>query len=199
MKRIHALTFCLLLVASTAMADDFPRTLAGITIGDSVDNYFDLCDMKMGSAIPDAPFLSEVHIKSDAIPGIRGGSLTYANSTAEHKVVRLKLKFHDRSLDLFEKLLDEYKDKFGEPDQYKGDTFRNVIAWEWDFAEDGERLSVLLMWSREQQLRPGVSIKMTLNSLVDAEYKAFRMRHDRSGKSKGKKTKIKDLEEFIPR
>lgn len=201
MKKIYALTLALLLLSATVAfgAKGFPQTVAGITLGESIDEYVELCDMAMASPIPDAPFLSEVHIDSDAIPGIRGGSLTYANSTPGKKVVRVKLKFHDRRQDLFEELLEKYTKAYGKPDRYKGDSFRNVIAWQWDFFKSNDRIGLLLMWSRERQLRPGVSIKMTLDSLVDEEYRAFKMRHDRSIKAKSAPSKIKDLDEFVPR
>lgn len=203
MRKMNALAlFFLLLFAPAALAaEEVPKTLAGMTLGESVHNYMQLCNMRMASTIPDLPFLSEVHLDPFAIPGIRGGSMTYANSTPGKELVRIKLKFHDKSQDLFEELLAEYKEKFGDPDSYRGDTFRNVIAWQWDFAKRGERVSLLLMWSRDPQLRPGVSIKMTFESLFKKEYKDFKTRYDRS--ARGKKGEehfdIRNIDEFVPR
>lgn len=180
-----------------------PKTIAGITLGESVKEYMELCDMHMASPIPDTPFLSEVHLDPNAIPGIRGGSMTYANSSPGKKLVRVKLKFYDRQHALFEELLEKYKDAFGEPDSYRGDTFRNVIAWQWDFKKKGERVSLLLMWSRDPQLRPGVSIKMTLESLFNKELQEFRMRYDRGARAKGLNgddmPEIENVDDFVPR
>jgi hypothetical protein len=205
MKRIYSLTLALLLIfPSLALgAEGFPRTLAGITLGDNMDQYADLCKGGISTPMPDAPFLSEIHIDPDSIPGIRGGSITYTNSTPYKKVVRIKLKFHERRQDLFEELLERYQKAYKKPDSYRGDSFRNVIAWQWNFTQDKEQIGLLLMWSRERQLRPGVSIKMTLDSLVDAEYKAFRARNRKMNKGSrdGKEgpSRIKNLDEFVPR
>ncbi|QGY39093.1 hypothetical protein GM415_02785 [Pseudodesulfovibrio cashew] len=177
----------------------FPTTLAGFTLGQDFDDFSQHCDMDRASPIPDAPYLTEVHLKSDSIPGIRGGSLTFANAEAEGKLVRIKLKFHNRSQKFFDQLLRRYENAFGKPDSYEGDAFRNVIAWKWNFSRGKERVSVLLMWSRESEMRPGVSIKMTLDSLVDSEYKAFMREFNRREARNGGPTRIKSLDEFLPR
>lgn len=201
MKRTIAFALTMLLLsASAAMAaDGFPLTLAGITLGKDIKTFTACCDMQLASPMPDAPFLNEVHLKADYVPGVRGGSLTYANCNDIGKVGRIKLKFHDRSKDLFEKLLDKYTTAFGKPDSYQGDAFRNIIAWQWDFAKGDEKVALLLMWSRLKEMRPGVSIKMTLSSLVDSEYACFKEKFDKLEASKGGPSKIKSLDEYVPR
>lgn len=199
MKRIcTVIILTLLLSASSALADSqIPKSVAGITLGSPMAEYTSLCDEHRGGPLPDAAFLSEVHIKANGIPGIRGGSIAYANATPGKKVVRVKLKFHDRDQGLFKELHKKYSAKFGNPANYRGDPFRNVIAWQWDFAKGEEKVSLLLMWSRDRQMRPGVSIKMTYESLVDEEYNAFKERHG-DGEVTAP-TEIENLEDFIPR
>lgn len=201
MKKILALTLIsLFLMASTAFAGKgFPLTLAGITLGGDMEQYTSCCDMDLSSPMPDAPFLKEVHLKADFIPGIRGGSLTYANCGEIGKIARIKLKFHNRGKGLFKDLLERYTDAYGKPDNYAGDAFRNIIAWEWNFTRDDERLTLLLMWSREQEMRPGVSIKMTLTSLVDREYACFKKKFDNQERKKGGPSKIRDIGDFVPK
>lgn len=189
-----------LLFASAAIAGKgFPTTLAGITLGSDVANYTECCNMQLATPMTDAPFLTEVHLNSDFVPGIRGGSLTYANCDRVGDLVRIKFKFHNRSQKFFKELVDAYTDKFGKADHYKGDAFRNVIAWEWNFTQGHEKVDLLLMWSRDNEMRPGVSIKMTLSSLFDSEYHCFKMKYDRMSKKKGGPTKIKSINEFVPR
>lgn len=203
MKVISTLALALLLLLAPAVhaaKKELPKTIAGITLGDSVDRYARLCDMDMVSTIPDTPFLSEVRLDPDAVPGIRGGSLTYANTTEDRRLVRIKLKFHDRKQDLFDQLLARYKRQFGDPDNYAGDSFHNVIAWQWKFHKDGEMVDLILMWSREPDMRPGVSIKMTLESLVKEEFRRFKMRRDKRDQDNDDgPSAIKDLGEFVPR
>lgn len=201
MKKICLLTLMFLLLCTTSAmaAKGFPKTLAGITLGTDVAQYTPLCNMHLSAAMPDAPFLTESHLRADSIPGIRGGSLTYANCDRAGDLVRIKLKFHDRSQKLFNKLVDEYTDAYGKANSYKGDAFRNVIAWEWKFTQGDERITLLLMWSRDKEMRPGVSIKMTLSSLFESEYHCFKQKVDKIEKKKGGPSKIKNLNDFVPR
>ncbi|WP_419785796.1 hypothetical protein [Pseudodesulfovibrio sp.] len=199
-KTVALVVLLLLLAASSAFAGrGFPLTLAGFTLGQDIDKYSDCCDKLSATPIPDIPFLSEVHLKSDILPGIRGGSLAFANTRDKDRLVRIKLKFHDRGTALFDKLLAQYKKAFGNPDSYQGDTFRNVIAWQWDFSKDGQRVCLVLMWSRDNEIRPGVSIKMTLDSLLDSEYEYFKKQTEQLEKKRGGPSRVQNLNDFIPR
>lgn len=200
MKKILVITLAaLVLTAASAFAGNtFPDTLAGFKLGEDINQYESFCNMHEANAMSDAPFLTEVLIKPDVLPGVRGGSLNYGNCQNKNKLVRIKLKFNDRSQKLFEKLLKRYKRAFGDPNGYKGDAFKNVIAWEWIFTNrDGEKMNVLLMWSRDNEIRPGVSIKMTNVSLYDQEYDCYKARD--YGFKKGKGSKIKSLEMYVPK
>ena len=201
MKKIAITTLLALFLAAPAAfaADGFPLTLAGFTLGQDVKTYATNCDLKLAAPMPDAPFLTEMHLKPDCLAGVRGGSLTYANCKEKDKLVRIKLKFHNRGKGLFEKLLAKYKEAFGDPDSYQGDTFRNVIAWQWNFKRGDEKVSVLLMWSRDNEVRPGVSIKMTLDSLLAEEYACYKEKFDKRERGQGGPTKIGNLDEFLPR
>jgi len=199
MKKILAFILTALLISASAAyaGKGFPMTLAGLTLGQDMSNYDECCERQPASVMPDAPFLKEAHLKKNVIQGIRGGSLTYANCNEKGKLVRIKLKFHDRSQKLFDQLLRKYEAAFGKADSYQGDSFRNIIAWEWDFTQGDERVSLILMWSRVNDMRPGVSIKMTLSSLLDSEYECYKA--SRKKQSNGKSSKIADLDDFLPR
>lgn len=197
---------CFLLLALTAFlatpalaAKGFPTTLAGFTLGEPVERYEDYC--RVGKAIPvsDAPFLSEALLKSENLPGVRGGSLSFGNCLGDSRLVRIKLKFNDRSQGLFNRLYDRYEADFGKPDKYLGDTFKNVIAWEWNF-EDGKggRISLVLMWSREKEIRPGVSIKMTQETYMAEEFECYKARN-KDAMSRMGKTRIGSLDAYVPR
>jgi len=199
MKKIFvSLLVLVALAANASAADVFPSTLAGFTLGESVRKYESFCNIAEATPMSDAPFLTEALIKPDALPGVRGGSLIYGNCKNKDRLVRIKLKFNDRSKDLFDTLMEAYKQKFGKPDSYQGDTFKNVIAWEWTFSNDaGEKIAVLVMWSRDKEMRPGVSIKMTNTTLYDAEYDCFKEQD--YGFKKGDGSKIKSLDMYVPR
>ncbi|WP_285907369.1 hypothetical protein [Pseudodesulfovibrio pelocollis] len=197
MKKPIALTLLAMMLAATpCLAGELPLTLAGFTLGQDMARYEQHCE---GPAliIPDIPFLTEMNLSPDAVPGIRGGSLTHGNCLGERKLLRVKLKFHETSQKFFNELVKEYTARFGKPGSYQGDAFRNVIAWQWDFSSDGQAMSVMVMWSRDKEMRPGVSIKMTLESGVQAEYECFLTASDRQARRAP--TAIRSLDDFIPR
>lgn len=200
MKKIFAFILTVMVFSATAAyaGNGFPTTLAGLTLGSDIKQYAPLCNMKEATAMSDAPFLTEALIQPEALSGVRGGSLNYGNCKNKGKLVRIKLKFNDRSQKFFDKLLKRYKAAFGKPDSYQGDAFKNVIAWEWWFKNaKGEKISLLLMWSRDNEIRPGVSIKMTQSSLYDQEYDCFKTKDYHFENGKG--TAVKSLEEYVPR
>jgi hypothetical protein len=193
------LVLTVLLATPALAARGFPTTLAGFTLGDPVEQYEDYCHG--GEAIPvsDAPFLSESLIKPENLPGVRGGSLAFGNCLSEGTLVRIKLKFVDHGQGLFNRLYERYENRFGKPDKYLGDAFKNVIAWEWQFTDgkDG-RVSLVLMWSRDKSIRPGVSIKMTQETLMDKEFECYKAKREGISKKMGK-TKIGTLDAYVPR
>lgn len=179
--------------------DDFPTSLAGFSLGDDVKSYSDYCHLEKAVPGSDAPFLSEAIIKSDVLPGVRGGSLIFGNCNHKNELVGIKLKFHDRGKGLFDKLYKRYEKKFGEPDNYVGDAFKNVIAWQWVFKNDSkEEVALVLMWSRSQQMRPGVSIKLTHKTRVKQELDCY-LAMDEDKKMNEKRSRIKSLDQYIPR
>jgi len=199
-KIIPVFILTLFLCASAAVAGDgFPTELAGFKLGTEVVEYSDVCNLDQAIPVSDAPFLSESLIESNALPGVRGGSLGYGNCLNKDKLVRIKLKFHNRGQGFFNKLHGLYEDKFGEPDRYIGDAFKNVIAWEWIFKNDkGEEVSLVLMWSRDKEIRPGVSIKMTHVTLKDKEFECYKAMDENKQKN-GQKSTVRNIDQYVPR
>lgn len=201
MKKIILCVLATVLLAAPCAfaAQGFPTSLAGFTLGADVEEYDDFCELDKAVPVSDAPFLSEALIEPDALPGVRGGSLSFGNCGDKDKLVRIKLKFHDKNQKFFDKLHKKYEKAFGKPDRYLGDAFKNVIAWEWQFKNDkGEQIFLILMWSRDKEIRPGVSIKMTHQSLMDAEYQCYREEHLENG-GKGQRTRVRSLDKYVPR
>jgi hypothetical protein len=145
------------------------RTIAGIELGSDVSNYEHLLQMERATEPPDIMFMKEVKFKPYFRNGLRGGSLLYATCGDEEKVARAKLKFADRSEKLFNELNKLYVQKFGKANQWQGNAFHTVKAWQWLLHEGQDSVEVILMYSKLDDLRPGVSIKVTLNNLWEKE------------------------------
>jgi hypothetical protein len=105
--------------------------------------------------------------------GFKSGRITYGLCDRPDKILRIKLKFADSSKDFFNILLGKYKEKLGEPDEYKGDPFQTIIAWKWSFTnEQNEKISLILqhnMMVKDEKM--GNSVKLTLISQFEKEEK----------------------------
>lgn len=185
------------LAVTAAHAEEVPRTLAGVTLGEDFSKYENLCRMDFFGNSSDILFLKEAPLKHGAIPGIRGGDLYTTTCAHPNKVVRIKLKFMDRSKDLFEDLLKRYKKRYGDPDSYKGDAFRNVIVWEWVIKDDTRNVNLTLTYSIDPEFRPGVTVKMTDVTMLREDYKCYLAKHP--GKKRKKMKHRLDLDDYVPR
>lgn len=198
MKRILLITFALLLTAGAVRAET-PLNLAGITLGNDISRYDDLLRKETAVPLRDAAYVTEVNINPVHFAGVRGGSLSYGNCARKGEVLRIKLKFEDRSMDLFNDLLDLYKDTYGDPDTWKGDAFHNIIAWEWSFGQGVDRVTVLLMYSKIEDLRPGVSIKMTARGRWNEEQSCYMDSHEYMRRKMQDRPKKFDIKTYLPR
>ncbi|KAB1441695.1 hypothetical protein [Pseudodesulfovibrio senegalensis] len=201
MKRFAlGMLFSLLLVSGAWASGPAPVSVAGIRLGDDFSRYQDMCRMEHAGAMSDAIFLDEALIRTGAIHGVRGGSIIYGNCANPGKIVRIKIKFADMSKRLFKDLLALYTKRFGDPSSYQGDSFRNVIAWEWDISgSEGRHVKIVLMYSTDSSIRPGVSIKMTDQSLLDLEFSCYKKNFRSLYKATENAGKITDLDLFVPR
>ncbi|WP_045220971.1 hypothetical protein [Desulfonatronum thioautotrophicum] len=206
---VWALMFCLAWTGS-AGAESF-KTLAGIELGSEMDHYWHLVYRDTATEHPDVLFMKEAKLKPWVIPGVRGGSLSYTACRDEELVSRVKIKFAERSESLFrdlfadptEKLFRDlnrmYRERWGRPDQWLGNPFNTIQAWKWILGKDGpEQVEVVLMYSKVEDVRPGVSIKMTHTTLWDEERACWEQSRDREGMDMNGEKEIRRLEDFIP-
>ena len=172
--RILILSLLLLFSAPCMVQAEMPASIAGISFGKDISTYDDIIlkDTMMGNR--DALFLGEVNLNPSKVRGIRGGSISFGNCDKPGKVVGIKLKFLDRSFALYEALEKEYRNTFGEPDEWLGDPFHNVISWKWVFKEGDESTEVVLTYSKDPEIRPGVSIKMIFRSQWERELQMYK-------------------------
>ena len=185
-------------------ADKAPQQIAGLVLGEQIATFVDLVQMETAIQLRDRKYLREVRIRE--IDGYRSGTVSFGNCNKPGQIVRIKLKYEYSDKKFYNELLDQFKKKFGEPDEWRGDPFHVIIAWKWSFTdEDNNKISLILQHSRDEDYKWGNSVKFTNTTLLEQEQNCYRTKHPgKSGSKKGKlspkrkKLKPKDYQRFIP-
>jgi hypothetical protein len=161
-----ALLFCCLAAGSISPAygNKTPTEVGGFTLGTSIEEY---------EFISYRNFLKQVVI--DKIPGFRKGIIEYGVCDRPGEIVKIKLKYLDPSKSFFKKLLKRYKKKYGEPDEFVGDSFGIVKAWKWQFKNNnGNRVTMILQHNLKNPNEvTGNMVKLYMPDQVEAERKCF--------------------------
>jgi hypothetical protein len=197
------LFFCFGLFPALCLAE-VPRSLAGFTLGTSIEGLADKVEMDSALRIRYMPYMEEV--KTRSIPGFKSGLIYYGTCVNPGRIVRIKLKYMDSSERFFKQLLKRYKAKFGDPDEYRGDPFHILIAWKWSFTDkDNNRISLILQHNTQNiDQKMGNAVKMTVTSMIEEEQRCFAKKHphldlEKTPQKKGPvKVKPDDWKRFIP-
>ena len=192
MKKTAALLSILLCSAtiagiSVAADTEGPMSVGGFTLGTPIESY----DIKA-----DENYLKEVIVND--VAGYRKGFITYGTCDREGEIVRIKLKYTDRSQDFYEKLLKEFKKKFGSKPRYVGDSFNNFKAWKWGFnGQDGERITLVLQHNLKDEAETiGTTVKLSLPDRMVRERICYNEKvKDQDPDEGAAKT---DMNQFIP-
>jgi hypothetical protein len=139
-------------------------TAGGFTLGTAISGY---------DFVSHDNFVKEVIITD--IKGFRKGFVTYGVCDRQGEILRIKLKYKDRSYLFFEKLLEQYKKKFGSDPKYVGGVYGNVKAWKWAFTdEEGKRVTLMLQHNlKNMDESIGNMMKLSLPDRLIAERKCF--------------------------
>jgi hypothetical protein len=193
-----------LLFPNNAPAEKAPRKIAGLTLGEQISMYVDLVQMETSVVLRDRQYLREVNIRE--IDGYKSGTVDFGNCSKPGQIVRIKLKYEYEDKDFYDELLEKFKKKFGEPDDWRGDPFHVIIAWKWSFREEnGNSISLILQHSRDEEYKWGNSVKLTNTTLMEQEELCYQKKNQeevgsKETKSASKRRKLseKDYQLFIP-
>lgn len=195
MKRLITILMSGLLVIiahpnhATADQQSVPSTAGGFTLNRSIEHY----NLEKYSH-----YVKEVIVTD--VEGFRKGFITYGTCENPGKIVRIKLKYEDRSYEFFEKLLDRYKQQFGKKPKFSGDRFGNVKSWKWTFVnKDNHRVSLTLQHNlKDSDESIGNTVKLSLPDQITAERECFNNIHSKNS-SKRTQSAESNWEEYIPR
>ena len=198
------LVFILVLFPGQGSAANVPHKISGFTLGEQIAMFVDLLRMETAMPIRDQQYLRIVEIGD--LQGYKSGNVAFGNCARPGQIVRIKLKYEYSDKNFYNELLDQFKKRFGEPDEWRGDPFHVIIAWKWSFTDkDNNKISLTLQHSRDEDYKWGNSVKLTNTTLVEQEQTCYEKKHpDKSAAQKGKTSANKrrltseDYQRFIP-
>jgi hypothetical protein len=198
------LVVIVLLFPNHAAADKAPRKIAGLILGEQIGMFVDLVQMETSIVLPDRRYLREVRIRE--IDGYKSGVVVFGNCSKPGQIVRIKLKYAYEDKNFYDELLEKFSNKFGEPDEWRGDPFHVIIAWKWSFKnKNGNKISLILQHSRDEEYKWGNSVKITNTTLMERERLCYEQKKQEGEKTKEttsafKKRRLseKDYQIFIP-
>lgn len=194
----------LFLWPSICLAAEVPHGLAGFTLGDKMSAQMDDIEHETVLPVRYLESLKEIEIKD--IRGYKTGLVYYTTCTTPSRIVKIKFKYADDSKPFYDALLKRFKERFGEPDEYRGDPFHIVIAWKWAFMDENNNdISLILQHNTlDEEEKKGNSIKMTMWNLLKNELRCFEEKNPQTKGSKNadfdyNKSEGVNWEHFIPR
>ena len=182
-----------------------PHQLGGFVLNQNISAFEDRILMDTALPVRYAENIEEVEIKPTQ--GFKSGLIAYGTCSKPGHIVRIKLKYTDPSKKFYEDLLKQFKKSFGEPDEYRGDAFKIVIAWKWSFVdEENHKISLILQHNAmDEDEKIGNAVKITDTTLMEEDLDCYRRKQldsrDRLRQRKWESVDPGDTgwERFIPR
>ncbi len=185
MKReiLFLISMAALLVAPMSVrAGDYPTRLGGCMLGADINDYKG--PIKRDTAMPIRYMTYLTEVETGKMKGYKSGLIAYGNCADPGRIVRVKFKYSDSSRKFYDNLLSRFKERYGEPTEWRGDPFHIVVAWKWSFLDsEKRRISMILQHNtRDSEQKMGNSVKITLSSLLEEERRCFEKKrsHNRS-------------------
>ncbi len=162
--KILSLVAFICICANYVQAADVPTEIAGIKLGSDIADYPD---------VEYSNYLKEVVVMD--WHGFRKGVISYGICESPGTIVKLNMKYEDSSKRFFDKLLKKYKNKFGSPTEWKGDSFGIKHVWKWKFTdEDGRIVNLILKHNlRDPNQNIGNLVSMSYPELEEIERLCF--------------------------
>lgn len=163
--RLFLLALCLTAIAPATRAEQLiPNEVGGFALGSDLGDYPDVMQTN---------FLKETVITDRH--GFRKGVISHGICKYPGMIVKIRLKYEDSSKKFFKKMLEEYKERFGPPHEWKGDSFGILHVWKWYFVDKENRaVSLSLQHNlRNTNENIGNMVKLSLPGLIEEERTCF--------------------------
>ncbi|MFT5727296.1 MAG: hypothetical protein ACI8PB_001431 [Desulforhopalus sp.] len=150
-----------IVVAKTTNA---PISIAGISLGSDVNSYPDIVD---------ANFMKDVVVTD--WHGFRKGVISYGICLYKDTILKIDMKYEDKSKKFYRKLLKKTKAQYGDPDTWSGDSFGLKYIWKWHFTDkDDNRVTLKLQFNgKDSNETIGNMIKLSYPDKIAGERGCF--------------------------
>ncbi len=182
-----------------------PHQVGGFALGKNIADHKGMVKMKTSIPIRYMAYINEVEISK--MEGFKSGIIAYGNCASPGRILRIKLKYANSSKKFYNQLFKRFKARFGEPTEWRGDSFHVLTAWKWSFTDqENNRISMILQHNtKDEEEKVGNSLKLTMTNLFEQERLCFeKKKHeaqrkpDKSGRGKGSQNQA-FWDRFIPR
>lgn len=175
MIRISSMGIIVLFIILPAIcAADAPHNLGGFVLGGKIEDFRD--KIKPGTELPVryAESLKEAEVLE--IPGFKTGLVYYGTCEQPSLILRVEFKYDDSSKKFYELLLKRFKNRHGDPDEWRGDPFHVEVGWKWKFVDANYNdISLILKHNtRDEEKKEGNSVKMTMWNLMNKEIRCYK-------------------------
>jgi hypothetical protein len=200
---VWVLFLVLALTATATAAADAPRHLGGFVLGAPIEAFKDKVDMDTCLHVRYMEYVQEAEVRS--LPGFKSGLVGFGTCADNGKILRIKLKYADGSKRFFNEIMKRLRQRFGEPDEYRGDPFHVLVAWKWSFKDKrGDRISLIMQHNtKDEEQKMGNAIKLTLTNQMEKERNCYTAKQPARHKSgtggqSGKGYGSDDWKRFVP-
>ena len=176
-----------------AFAENTPHEIAGIKLGTNVNGYPDIIRNN---------FLKDVVVTD--WHGFRKGIISYGTCKHIDQILKIDMKYENKSKEFYQKLLTEFRKKFGEPDKWKGDSFGIMHKWKWNFIDkEQNQVSLALQHNdKDSDETIGNMVKLAYPEKIEEERRCFiNMCQSMKGKTEAAKNdelKNSDWSHLVP-
>ncbi len=162
----YFLLACLLVLPLEGFAKtpQTPISIAGISLGSDVKSYPDIIDSN---------FMKEVVVTD--WHGFRKGVISYGICRYSDTILKIDMKYEDKSKKFYHKVLKKIKAQYGDPDTWSGDSFGLKYIWKWHFTDkDDNRVTLKLQFNaKDSNETIGNMIKLSYPDKIADERRCF--------------------------
>jgi hypothetical protein len=188
------LLLSIILCPLSIFAEEAPHEIGGITLGSHIEDYPDLIKSN---------FMKEVVVTDRH--GFRKGIISYGVCKYEGEILKIRLKYENKSKSFYTTLLAKYREKYGEPDSWNGDSFGLLHVWKWHFIDkDKNRISLNLQYNaKDPDETIGNTVKLSYPDRINEERACFMQMcdqaYEKADPKRKEELKKSDWSHLIPR